>query len=687
MRIHGHAGVTLNLFLLCLGCVTSLYADPIRADLSSVKSGPIAVAATPEALTVRWSDASKHRWQAVFALNNKLPLITSISVDGAPVVEKATPFYRCSTGIRTGGWDAFFDFPPGQPEGVRTFVQRLHPTMVKARTVGNRVEISFDGMEMGIFSGTMRYIFYPDSSLVQQVAVLETAEQNVAYTYDAGLVMTSDADRRPGINMGSNLVYYDADNKLQSITSPYGSERHTLQVHYRAVAAKMGAGSIVAFPSPHRYLFARDYSTNMGYAWYSAWRGKVGLGIQQPLDDNTAIYPWMNAPAGSKQEMGIFFLLGAGTPTETLDRVLAYTHKDVYPHVDGYVTFAPHWHFAFTEQAVANGPKWVPPFKTELESIGVDSAMIMDFHIDGHPADLTDLRLREIDDYYKVCRRTTDKKFLLIPAEEADVYLGGHWSLTFPKPVFWMMDRKEGQPFATPDPKYGTVYRVRDADEMWKLVKAEHGYAYQTHPRTKGSTGYPDKILNTAYFRDPSYIGTGWKAMPSDLSSPRLGERGFKVIDDLNNLGLHKVMLGEVDMFQLSSTDELYAHMNVDYVRLNKLPDFDHYSTLLDAVARGDDFISTGEVLMPHWKLTEGPEDAIHTQLEANWTFPLRVGEVVWGDGHETHTQRFSLDTTQEFEHHTFEWDLKAPGWKWARVAVWDEAGGGAFSNVTWRKP
>ena len=81
------------------------------------------------------------------------------------------------------------------------------------------------------------------------------------------------------------------------------------------------------------------------------------------------------------------------------------------------------------------------------------------------------------------------------------------------------------------------------------MVKAEGGFAYETHPRTKGSTGYPDKILNTPYFRDSSYMGTGWKAMPSDLSSPRLGERAFKTLDDVNNLGLHKHMIGEVDVF------------------------------------------------------------------------------------------------------------------------------------------
>jgi hypothetical protein len=676
----------MNLFFLFICAYSAvLYADPITADITAVKPGPIEVDATTTALTVHWQDSSRQQWTAVFALDNKLPLITGISVNGHNVVEKAVPVYRCSTGTRTGGWDAFFDFPPARSQGTRNFLQSFRPTTVTASTVGDRVQISFNGMEMGIFSGSIRYTFYPGSALMQQEAVLETSEPNVAYTYDAGLQMASEADRRPGINMVSNIVYYDANSKLQSITSPYGSERHTLQVHYRAVAAKMGAGSIVALPSPHRYLFARDYTTNMGYAWYSSWRGKVGLGIQQPLDDNTAIYPWMNAPPGTKQEMGIFFLLGSGTAEETLNKALTYTHSDTFPHMDGYVTFAPHWHFAFTEQAIANGPSWTPPFKTELQRIGVDSAMIMDFHIDGHPADLTDLRLRELDAYYKACRQQSDKKFLLIPAEEADVLLGGHWSLTFPKPVYWMMDRKPNESFATPDPKYGTVYRVHTPEEMWKLVQVEHGLAYQTHPRTKGSTGYPDKIFNTAYFRDPRYFATGWKAMPSDLSSPRLGERAFKTIDDINNLGLHKVMLGEVDMFQISSTDELYAHMNVNYVRANTLPDFDHYSVLLDAITRGDGFISTGEVLIGRSKIVNAGSDIINVELATSSTFPLRMAEVVWGDGSSIHSEQFALNTTHEFEKNTLQRTIKTPNWKWARIAIWDIAGGGAFTNPTWK--
>ena len=677
--------VRVSALLLSFGASVVLRAEPIKADISAVKAGPVRVATNNNELTARWNDGDGREWAAVFALDTTLPLITSIAVNGHSVIEKATPYYHCSTGKRTGGWDAFFDFPPAAPGGTRSDLQRLHSTEATVRTVGDRLEVSFNGMELGIFSGDLRYIIYPGSSLIQQVAVLKTAEPDVAYTYDTGIQMAVEEDRSPGVNMASNIVYYDADTKLQSLTPPYGSERHTLQVHYRALAARTGTGSIVAFPSPHRYLFARDYSTNMGYAWYSSWRGKVGIGVQQPLDDNTQIYPWMNAPPGTAQEMGIFFLLGSGAPADTLQHALAYTHSDVYQHLDGYVTFAPHWHFAFTDQAVANGPAWIPPFKPELESLGVDAAMIMDFHGDGHPADTTGLRFREIAQYYEECRRQSDSRFLLIPAEEADVYLGGHWSLTFPKPIFWMMKRDAGQPFEGFDPKFGKVYRVNSADEMWKLVKAEHGYVYETHPRTKGSTGFPDKILSTFYFRDPQYFGTGWKAMPSDLSSPRLGERGFKVSDDLNNMGLHKVMVGEIDLFQLSKEDELYGHMNLNYVKLDKIPDFDHYDDLLQAVARGESFLSTGEVLLRHHTLEPKTGETIQVHADASWTFPLRIAEVVWGDGKETHRESFDLQSTHEFSSHQFEWSVHAPGWRWARVAIWDLAGGGAFSNPTWR--
>jgi len=107
--------------------------------------------------------------------------------------------------------------------------------------------------------------------------------------------------------------------------------------------------------------------------------------------------------------------------------------------------------------------------------MGVNSAMIMDFHGDGHPRDPGDTRLKELAAFYDACRKQSGPDFLLIPAEEANVHFGGHWALAFPKPVFWHMDRKPAEPFSRKDAAHGTVYRVADAKELLDLVRDHYG--------------------------------------------------------------------------------------------------------------------------------------------------------------------------------------------------------------------
>ena len=51
-------------------------------------------------------------------------------------------------------------------------------------------------------------------------------------------------------------------------------------------------------------------------------------------------------------------------------------------------------------------------------------------------------------------------------------------------------------------------YRLVDA----KALETAEASVLLVNPRTKGSTGYPDAILGTEYFRDPRYLGSGWKA-------------------------------------------------------------------------------------------------------------------------------------------------------------------------------
>jgi hypothetical protein len=75
----------------------------------------------------------------------------------------------------------------------------------------------------------------------------------------------------------------------------------------------------------------------------------------------------------------------------------------------------------------------------------------------------------------------------------------------------------------------------------------------------------------------------------------------------------------------------------------------------------------------------------IHAKVTATWTFPLRMAEIVWGDGRETHRQTIPLTDTKEFDQHEFIWQVTAPAWKWARLEVWDVAGNGAFTTPIWR--
>ena len=662
----------------------------VPADISGVRAGPVTVSATAETLTVRWPDEASRMWTAEFSLDSEKPLITRIGLDAVTIVRNAWPQYWVNTGKRRGpaGFDEFFDFPGNHPEGTRRFEGAFRPVRVKARSVGSRIELLFQGLKLGIFEGGIAYTFYPGSRLIHQEAVVSTQEPNTAYLYDTGLRFVAPASGvRPGRReVVSPVTYYDTEGKLRTeMTS--GPDRRPAYVRYRAIAAKMDAGSLAVFPPPHTYIAPRDYTTNMGYVWFHGWagrsgRGELGLGVRHPVDDGAGFYyPWINAPPGTVQRLGVFFMLSDGAPDAALEDVLRFTNRDRFPALPGYKTLTSHWHWGYTIQALDQGENWVPPFTQVLKDMGIDAVITSDFHGDGHPRDLTDLRLDELAAYYRMCRKQSDAQFLLIPSEEGDTILGGHWSVVFPKPVYWFMSKATEGPLQRPHAKYGSVYHVGSGDDIIEMVRREQGIIYQTHPRTKSSFGYPDKVLNTGFFQDPRFIGAGWKAMPADLSTVRQGVRALNLLNDMNNWGLPKRLLAETDMFAIDQTSELYTHMNANYVRIGELPNFDNYGRMLEAVSRGDYFISMGQVLLPEVEISTASPSAIKAKTRIQWTFPLAFGEVVWGDGKETFTRTFDLTETRPFGSATFEFNTDARNWQWARVAVWDVAGNGAFVN------
>ena len=101
-------------------------------------------------------------------------------------------------------------------------------------------------------------------------------------------------------------------------------------------------------------------------------------------------------------------------------------------------------------------------------------------------------------------------------------------------------------------------------------------------------------------------------------------------------------------------------------------------------MADGDYFITTGEITIPGATL-EAHGDRISARATVAYTFPLRLGEIVWGDGAAIHRKIISLDNSHEFGKLDLSADVDAQGWKWARLAVWDIAGDGAFMNPIWK--
>ena len=291
-----------------------------------------------------------------------------------------------------------------------------------------------------------------------------------------------------------------------------------LRARNRLAVAEGKNGSIAFFPPPHQFFFARELEVNLGYVWFRKDDEKTfSVGIRQGESAEGYNPVWIekvfslyNAPPGTWQRMPVYFYVSPDDGTACRDSVMAFTHGDRFKPLPGYKTMVTHFHTAFTQELMDSGsldttPPWIPL----MRAMGINIAHIFDFHGDGHPHDPGPLRLKELENYFEACRRHSDGDFLILPGEEANAYLGGHYNILFPKPVYWTLVRGKDQPLVKDDPKYGKVYHTGSAEDVFELMKREDALVWTTHPRTKGSTGYPDKIRDTDYFRERTLAGRG----------------------------------------------------------------------------------------------------------------------------------------------------------------------------------
>ena len=127
------------------------------------------------------------------------------------------------------------------------------------------------------------------------------------------------------------------------------------------------------------------------------------------------------------------------------------------------------------------------------------------------------------------------------------------------------------------DSRLGKVFHVGNGFDMVALLEHEGGLAWTSHARIKGSSWTPDFFRNQPFFESSLWLGAAWKAMPADLSLEKLGVRGLDLLDDMANWGDKKYLPGEVDVFKIDHTHELFGHMNINYIQLepDRLPRFE----------------------------------------------------------------------------------------------------------------
>lgn len=540
---------------------------------------------------------------------------------------------------------------------------------------GTRVEIVFPGVKAGQFSGSIRYTVFGGSNLFRVELLAKTNEDRVAYMYRGGLT---------GFN-AKEIFWLDPLTKAQHIVPDEYTDVQPIKIkaRNRIITAKLENGSVSCFPPPHAFFWARQLENNVGFNYYRKVNNTNTIAIGVRHNEQHEYYagpnqnPWelYNARPGTLQRMAVYFYLSPNSSDACRKEAMTYTNNDSYKPLPGYKTMVNHFHMAFWEEGKKKSNKnyvWMKLFK----ELGVDIAYLNDFHGgDGHPQDTTTVRLNELKTYFEECKKFSNDKFLILPGEEPNSAIGGHWDILLPKPVYYTNRPANGKQVEIIEP-YGKVYHLGNSDDVLFLLQQENGIGWTTHPRTKRSQDRPDLYKETALFNSPQWIGFSFKYLPADLSFTRLiDDRVELAFNDFNNWAAPKYMIGEIDTYKKFADYDLYGDFNVNYLKLDKLPKFGDWTSIVKSISTGNFFVSTGEVLIKNYEVKDGTLTA-----EVEWTFPLDFVEAVWSDGKNIDRKIISATDLKPFGSKTFKIPYPKEA-KWVRFTAWDCAVNGAFTQ------
>jgi len=234
--------------------VSNVHRPPLQAQTSSCNmSGYKAIdgmAATADAdgLTLSWVGEQGTDLRMRLAVDNGKPIVHELAIrrkggQWATLGRNLSPEFDVTTGRRRIGfdqlnpyrelgvpltqelierekWNAFWDAPlevpgrilpantpdaaqlnrlldlPRKPDEIKRAGAVYRTSGCEVTSDGARIEVSYPGLSLGVFSGRLQFTIYKGTNLVRQEAIAKTDEPSVAYKYEAGLSGFSAATQR-----------------------------------------------------------------------------------------------------------------------------------------------------------------------------------------------------------------------------------------------------------------------------------------------------------------------------------------------------------------------------------------------------------------------------------------------------------------------------------------------------------
>jgi hypothetical protein len=255
-------------------------------------------------LELTWQGERGQTLRAILGVNGGQPAVRELAVEKngkwSVLARGLTPEYQVTTGrrrisaqqeaplrqlglytpeiIERQKWFAFWDAPlnipgrpgsnaavdlPRKPEEVERAWAKFQLTGCQVSTEGARLEASFPGVSLGLFSGGLRYTVYRGTNLIRQEVIAKTDAPSVAYKFVAGL-------KGFAIAGDTRLVWRDIARGWQHCLfgGQVNSDPVALKARNRLAVVESGAGSVAVLPASHKFFFSREVESNLGYNYY-----------------------------------------------------------------------------------------------------------------------------------------------------------------------------------------------------------------------------------------------------------------------------------------------------------------------------------------------------------------------------------------------------------------------------------